>query len=167
MIITIVLILIAALAIAVFRNGYEKYVNRISFKETLDLVGVPIVTFKNNNKKFNFILDTGASKSVIDSNALSKLEYSELNAHSTVFGMEGNAVKCSFVDVPLYYHGYEFNEEFQSVDMKQTFDQVKAEFGVQVVGILGSSFLSKYDYILDFDKFVAYCKNKKLKKSEK
>lgn len=164
MIVAIILILIAVLAIAIFRNGYEKYVNKISFKETLDLVGVPIVTFKNNNKKFNFILDTGASKSVIDSNILNKLEYNELDVQSSVFGMEGNTIKCSFVDVPLYYHGCEFNEEFQSVNMKQTFDQVKSEFGVQVVGILGSSFLSKYDYVLDFDKLVAYCKNKKSKK---
>ena len=42
----------------------------MSFREALDLVGLPIVTFYQGDKKLNFLLDTGANLSVINKAAL-------------------------------------------------------------------------------------------------
>ena len=42
--------------------------------------------------------------------------------------------------------------------MQNTIDQVKAESGVNMVGIIGNEFFRKYKYVLDFDELVAYSK---------
>jgi hypothetical protein len=44
------------------------------------------------------------------------------------------------------------------VDLKDAFDNIKSEHGVTIYGILGSDFLSKYKYILDFKDNIAYIK---------
>ena len=41
----------------------KKNVAKISFENTLRLVGIPIVTLQNNGKEYNFILDSGATTS--------------------------------------------------------------------------------------------------------
>ena len=38
----------------------------MSFRESLDLADLPIVTFKQGDVKLNLILDTGANYSIID-----------------------------------------------------------------------------------------------------
>ena len=52
--------------------------DRMSFRETMDLTGLPVVTFKQGENKFNFVLDTGAVSSIIDLRVLDKLQYTEL-----------------------------------------------------------------------------------------
>ena len=37
----------------------------MSFRESLDLTDLPIITFRQGKEKINLILDTGSSKSVI------------------------------------------------------------------------------------------------------
>ena len=48
---------------------------KISFKDTIDKTGLPIVSFSQNDKHFDFIIDTGAEYSVINSNSLKDLYY--------------------------------------------------------------------------------------------
>lgn len=168
MITAIILLSLCIIILALYTYKYEEEMFKISFKESLDLVGVPIITFKNNNKKYNFILDTGASESVIHSKILDELEYIKIDRESQLWGMEGNIQTTTYAEIPLYYWGVEFEEQFQIVDMSSSFIKIKEEFGVNVVGILGSSFFNKYNYILDFKRLVAYTrkKNKKCKKKE-
>ena len=45
----------------------------MSFGEALDLTGLPIVTFTQGEHKLNFLLDSGANKSVINSDHLKAL----------------------------------------------------------------------------------------------
>lgn len=160
-VITLVIVGVVALCINLYEDAHK-----ISFKESLDLVGVPIITFTNKNKKYNFILDTGASNSVINAEVLKHLEYTKIEGNSQLWGMEGNVQYVEYVKMPLYYWGVEFEEEFQVVNMEESFNKIKEGFGVKVSGILGSSFFNKYDYILDFDNLVVYTK-KRIKKCKK
>ena len=48
------------------RKKIDPAIGKISFRESMDLVQLPIVTFMNNGKKLNFLLDTGASYSSIN-----------------------------------------------------------------------------------------------------
>ena len=71
------------LVLAIIINGIEDYCkqkNRInmSFKEAMDLVELPVVTFYNGDKKFNFLLDTGATISVINSNILDNFTHEKV-----------------------------------------------------------------------------------------
>ena len=75
----LIIILVTIIFIAYIVNKIEttkKEINsRISFKEALDLTSLPIVTFENNGRKINFLLDTGASKSIINVRELSTCKY--------------------------------------------------------------------------------------------
>ena len=133
-------------------------VTTMSFRETMDLVGLPIVTFRNNNKRFNFLLDTGASTSIINKSILSELVYKDTKMGGTVFGMEGNQVEAPLVYIELNYKDKQYNDTFQCVDMTAAFDNVKQEYGVTIHGILSSHFFEKYKYILDFKDLIAYSK---------
>lgn len=130
--------------------------DRMSFRETMDLCELPIVTFMNNGKKLNFLLDTGASKSVIHSGALEGLTYRDTNKSGDIYGIDGKRRDASFINMSIGYKGKDYDEEFQSIDMSIPFSNLKADFGVNLHGILSSTFFQKYKYILDFDELVAY-----------
>lgn len=163
MILEIVGILLAVIILAVIINGVDDYCKQrkrvnMSFKEAMDLVDLPIITFYNNGNKFNFLLDTGATMSVIDSNVLNSLSHENLDIIGTVFGIEGNKVDVSYIRAPLEYKDKNYEEDFQVIDMSTAFGQVKAESGVTLSGILGSLFFKRYQYVLDFESLIAYSK---------
>lgn len=157
--IVFVLLLVGIAAIvAHFADLARKKVScsSMSFRETMDLCELPIVTFMNNGKKLNFLLDTGASKSVIHSGALEGLTYEDTNKSGDIYGIDGKRKDASFINMSIGYKGKDYNEEFQSIDMSIPFSNLKADFGVNLHGILSSTFFQKYKYILDFDELVAY-----------
>ena len=151
------------LVLAIIINGIEDYCkqkNRInmSFKEAIDLVELPVVTFYNGDKKFNFLLDTGATISVINSNILDNFTHEKVESTGILWGMEGNKINVSYIKASLIYKDKTYEENFQVVDMTASFNAVKAESGVTLSGILGNSFFKKYQYVLDFNSLIAYSK---------
>lgn len=130
--------------------------DKMSFKESIDLTDLPIITFYNNGKKFNFLLDTGASTSVMDSSVLPNLVYKEKEERGTLYGMEGNEIDTAFISVSLSYKDKEYEDTFHVVDMSAPFNKIKADYGVTLSGILGSLFFYKYQYVLDFKELAAY-----------
>lgn len=129
---------------------------KISFRETMDLVDLPIITFLVGDKKCNFILDTGASYSLIDSTVLGTIEHERLNIEGTVYGINGKEQDAGFAKIVLKYKGVNYSDEFQIVDLSSAFTMLKEEHGVNLHGMLGSSFFQKYKYVIDFDELVAY-----------
>ena len=159
MILKIVLLLIFVCLLAMLVNIiFNKKGSEMSFGEALDLTGLPIVTFTQGENKLNFLLDTGANKSVINSDHLRALRHTPTGEKCAVFGMEGNSVETYFTTIPFTYKNKSYTEEFQVVDLSSAIAQVKAESGVNFIGIIGNSFLQKYKYVLDFDENKAYTK---------
>lgn len=130
----------------------------ISFLETYNLVGLPIVTFSNNGKSWNFLLDTGSIDSQIDVTALQGIQHNMLPIKAQLFGIDGQDVSVNFCEIALEYKNREYTGEFVIHDYKQAFDKTKEEFGVQLHGIIGSKFFKKYKYVLNFDELIAYSK---------
>ena len=132
---------------------------KVSFKESMDLVGYPIITFYIGEKKLNFILDTGSNSSFINQNSLTEdLNYKALNKGTVVTGFQSDAEVKPYISFEFYYKTCKFEDEFCVVNLSQSFDAIKKESGVVVHGLLGSKFFQKYKYILDFDELIAYHK---------
>lgn len=149
--------------LSIIINGVEDYCKQskrvnMSFKEAMDLTNLPIVTFYQGDKKFNFLLDTGSSLSVINQSALEFITHTASNNTGNLFGVDGVKREVSYVSIDLSYKNNNYTEEFQVLDMQNAIDQVKAESGVNMIGIIGSEFFRKYRYILDFNELVAYSK---------
>ena len=136
----------------------KKNKSKISFKESMDLTELPVITFVNNNVKLNFLLDTGSNNSLINKSILNMLDYKELNGTSNLIGVEGNNIKNSICEMKIEYKDYVFDTTFNIADLDTPFNVIKQEDGVQLHGILGSLFFQKYKYVLDFQSLIAYMK---------
>lgn len=156
-IVFVVLLVGIFITVAHFVNLVRKSnTNNISFRETMDLCEMPIITFMNNDFKLNFILDTGANKSIIDSNIIDRLNVIKLGEKATLYGVDGNPREAEFIKLDIKHEDKYYEDEFQVLDMSVPFGKLKADFGINVHGILSSSFFQKYKYILDFDRLIAY-----------
>lgn len=130
--------------------------DRMSFRETMDLTGLPIVTFRQGENKFNFVLDTGAYSSIIDSRVLDKLQYTELEGKSVGYGIDGKEHHMDKVGIVLTYKDKDYSDAFRVLDMSASFDAFKRDYGVTVHGLLSSAFFERYKYVLNYNELVAY-----------
>ncbi len=139
------------------RKRVDPRVGKISFKEAMDLVELPIVTFMNNDKKLNFLLDTGASYSSLNKAALEGLSYTDTGRRGFRMGIEGTIeMDNGYIRMNVNYRNQTYEEDFQVVDLGQAFGIIKQEYGINLHGILGNTFFQKYRYVLNFDELVAY-----------
>ena len=150
------LVCITAYAINIIEDINKKNKSKISFKEAMDLVELPIITFYNENKKLNFLLDTGSNVSYINNSILPSINHKILDKQNSTFGIEGNKVMNQFCSMDISYREQAFNEEFSISNLDDAFNIIKQEDGVQLHGILGSRFFEKYRYVLDFKDLIAY-----------
>lgn len=130
--------------------------DRISFRETMDLTGLPIVTFKQGENKFNFVLDTGAHSSIIDSRVLDKLQYTELEGKSIGYGVDGVEHHMDRVGIVLAYKDKNYSDAFRVLDMTVPFGTLKRDYGITAHGLLSSAFFERYKYVLNYNELVAY-----------
>lgn len=163
MVLKIVIILLVVVLLAVIINGTEDYCKQkkrenMSFREAMDLVELPIVTFYNKDTKLNFLLDTGSDLSYINKSILFSLGYEEVNESINIISVGGNSQSLGCCDMTVTYRNQKFIDRFYVSDLDEAFGAIKAETGVQIHGILGSKFFAKYKYILDFESLIAYSK---------
>ena len=150
-------ILIILMSIIIMQNYNRKKV-KMSFKESMNLTELPVVTFYNGTNKLNFLLDTGSNLCVINSNSLKPLTYTKLNETGHIHGMEGSIIDVEYISMNFTHNEKLYTSKFQVVDMQEAFDNVKKESGVTIHGILGSKFFEEYKYVLDFKELIAYTK---------
>lgn len=158
LILALVMIIIASIVNIIIekKKEREKEISKISFKESLDLTELPIITLMNNNKKLNFLLDTGSNISYINNSLLPLLDYEKIEKEMDIIGIEGNKMNSQFCKLSVSYKNQLFEEEFSTADLEKAFNIIKQESGVQIHGILGSKFFEKYKYVLNFKECVAY-----------
>lgn len=130
----------------------------MSFQNSMDLAELPVVTFRQGDKKINFLLDTGSNNCVIDSNILKSIDHKMLDVETNILGLEGNAQKTGVCTIKMSYKDKEYEYPYVIQDMSAAFDSIKKETGVTVNGMLGSKFFNEFKYVLDFDEFIAYSK---------
>lgn len=164
MVLEIVSMLLAVIIVAVIINGVEDYCKQrkrvnMSFREAVDLVELPIITFHNKNTKLNFLLDTGSDLSYINKSILPSLEYKEINESMNIISAVGISQSLGCCDMIVTYKSQKFIDRFYISDLDEAFRVIKKETGVQIHGILGSKFFTKYKYVLDFESLAAYSKN--------
>lgn len=131
---------------------------KVSFSDMFDKTGLPIISFTQNNRHFEFILDTGAKYSVIDFNSLDNLIHIELKEKGVIYGIEGNKLETSSIGVILFIDNCEFTEVFQVTEIPGI-DIINNMHNVNVVGILGSTFLERYKFIIDYETLHVYGKD--------
>lgn len=151
----LLLTIIALMCYYLFKHITKREVC-ISFKESLDLTDLPIITMENDGNKFHFLLDTGSNLNHISTHCAELFDGEVLNTGSSIMGIDGNSTVYRNAKVTLSYNNYKFEDEFTLTDLEQAFKSVKESCGIEIHGILGSNFFKKYGYILDFNELKFY-----------
>lgn len=129
-----------------------------NFKTSLDLTGLPIVTFQQGDKKYNFILDSGANVSSIHSKI--SIEKEIIEGSDDMSGLDGTNIKCNLAMIKLQYKEKEYEHLFRTVDLSDIFEDIYKCTNVRVVGLIGGDFMAKYNYCLDYCEYIAYARKK-------
>lgn len=159
-IIVLICVIVSGLIFLVIEYNKLRDINKykMSFKESMDLAELPVVTFYQKDKKFNFLLDTGSNDSIISKSASRHLKGTYVNCNHCIDGL-GSTNVTKACTTTLQYKDTEFEAEFLvSEGVADTFNSIKRSCGVQIHGILGTKFFQKYKYILDFNELIAYKK---------
>lgn len=126
----------------------ENYNSEIPFRYVDGYIFLDVI---QNNKKYNFIFDTGAEATVIDKSIIDEFQYKPFST-STVSGpvITNEDVKTIALS-SIYISDVEFvNIGAVSVDLKFA----KTKFCNKVDGIIGSTLLKKTTWQIDYDKQV-------------
>lgn len=129
-----------------------------SFRQSVELAGLPCITFYQGNAKFNFLLDSGSTDSIIDSNVLNRVKHNMVADNNILSGLEGIEKKVDICHIELEYQNNTYDADFLISNMQGIFSSIKKQSGVTLHGILGVQFFNKYKYVLDFDEMIAYNK---------
>lgn len=162
MILEVALTIAAVLAVGYTVNLCEDKIKRnnrkMSFRESMDLAEMPVVTFYQGDKKFNFLLDTGSNYSHISKEAAKEIQGTMIDAQAKVSGI-GEGTTSGVCRATLSYKGTNYDIDLSITDhLTDAFAAIKAETGVQVHGLIGNQFFQKHKYVLDFEELVAYTK---------
>lgn len=130
----------------------------MSFQNSMDLADAPVVTLYQGDKKINFILDTGATCCTIDSQYLNNLEHEKLDTVVNNRGIEGITTQCKTCSIKVSYKNKHYKIPCLIQDLSKTLSELKQETGVTIHGILGTNFFNAFNYVLDFEKYIAYSK---------
>lgn len=130
----------------------------MSFKESMDFFNLPVVTFYQNDKKFNFLLDTGSNDCIIDSNILKEIEHEKIDEKVKLSGLEGINHTVNLCKITMSYKNTDYPFVYLIQDLSEVFGSIKEETGLTLHGLLGSKFFNKYNYVLDFADLIAYTK---------
>jgi hypothetical protein len=150
-----IIVLLVVMGVYYVYTLYTKSKDVMSFKQSMELCDMPIVTFYIEDRKLNFVLDTGCIQSMLDADIIDKykLNVSYIGKNFEVWGANGKCSTDKMGVLGLYYNNKKFEETFVcSSTIKHTFSWLKQNKGVTVHGLLGSNFFNTYKYILDFNK---------------
>lgn len=152
-------IIIVGLAACYFLKQ-KKVDYKVSIKESMDLTNLPIITLYDGDIKLNFLLDSGSNYSYISKESSKALLGTPIDIEGfNYLTCNGSDSVSKKIDSVLKYKDLEFKTELMiNESLDSTFADVKNQNGVQLHGILGSDFLSKNKYVLDFANLVVYPK---------
>ena len=127
----------------------------VSFEETFNKTGLPIITLYNDAKELNFLLDTGSDCCVINSTELKYLHYT--SSQETISTVDANGIsRKRVVNIALNDGADLIYCTFVVMNLSAQFDEIHSKDGVRIHGILGSKFCKEAGLVIDFENLKVY-----------
>lgn len=173
-IVIVITVLIASLAFVInhittnMKKEFKYYLGSVkekngqfeSIKGSVLKHGFPLIKMTIFGKRYNFVLDTGATVNVLDSSVLADIPVGEnvdLKEGQGFMGAGDVAQRDTQVcTLPMTYNKQQFSEKFQIANLSEMFDSIEKEEGIRIHGMLGSGFFKKHQWSIDFDKMVVW-----------
>lgn len=123
----------------------------------LNKTKLPIIPVEIKGKHLCFIIDTGSTCSLIDSNVVEYFkDIATPVGDYNISGIDGTKHKVDVVALPFSFEGQSYSPKFCVKPLLEAFKDIEAESGIQVHGLLGTDFLMENKWIIDFDKLVIF-----------
>lgn len=117
----------------------------------LNSTRLPIILVDVKGERLCFILDTGSTCSLIDSDVVEYFrDMVELIGDYCISGLEGTKHKVDMITLPFNFEGQVYKPKFCVKPLLNAFKGIEDESGIQVHGLLGTDFLIENKWILDF-----------------
>ena len=121
----------------------------------LNTTRLPIILVEVKDKYLSFILDTGSTCSLIDSNVVEYFkDIVEPVVDYYINGIEGTKHKVEMITLPFTFEGQTYKPKFCVKPLLDAFKGIEDESGIQVHGLLGTDFLLENKWIIDLDKLM-------------
>lgn len=132
------------------------YVNKLYIKiattQKLDIGDcVPTIELKYNDKKYRFIVDTGAEVSLLSEKFLDELNASKLNKKDILISFSGDEADCEYCNIRMLYNRFiELNIDCAILDSSSNllYDDI--------AGVIGNQCLIENSFVVDFSKLKMY-----------
>lgn len=117
----------------------------VSFEESYNKVGLPVIDLYNDNYKINFLVDTGSDANFIDENILKYVHYTDASESRGVLCASGTT-EAKAVYITLNDRENLIVEKFFVINMSS----MNNEHNMDINGILGSKFCSDAKFVIDY-----------------
>lgn len=121
---------------------------------------LPIITLINKEIALNFLIDTGSNISHICPSAVALIESTHIGKDDTIQVAGLGAVNQGITMCSATFKdtlGKEYKVKLSvSADLENTAKYIKQNTGIEIHGLLGTDFLQKYKYVIDFKELEIY-----------
>lgn len=132
--------------------------NSFSFSKSFKTSKVPFLTFNyddgiNKPKELTFLVDTGANVNFIQKETVEKLDpdlFKNVELDDDVMTIAGVVEQNSSIMLTLSLSNCEYEDRFVLCNNNDSFKQLTNEYGKQIDGIIGSEFLKKYNFDINY-----------------
>ena len=126
----------------------------------LNKAKLPTTMVKVEDKYLCFILDTGSTCCLIDSNVVEYFkDIVEPIGDYCISGIDGTKHKVDVVILPFNFEGYTYKPKFCVQQLSDAFKEIEEDSGIQVHGLLGTDFLLENKWIIDFKELNIHINN--------
>ena len=119
----------------------------------LEKAGLPLILTTENPKNLCFLIDTGSTNDVIFD-----FVYQHFKDYFTdsqnIMGIDGSLKPTIIVNADLQFDDLRYEAPFVVLEANDAINQVQAETGIQIHGVLGIPFLMENKCLIDFDKLI-------------
>lgn len=118
---------------------------------SLTKVQLPLILVGIKDKYLSFILDTGSTCSLLNSNVVEYFkDIVEPVGDYYISGIEGTKHKVEMIILPFNFEGQIYKPKFCVKPLLDAFKSIQEESGIRVHGLLGTDFLLENKWIIDF-----------------
>ena len=153
----ILVVLLASYLLVSFYILLKRRANSVTQLEKSILKdGATIVKVNINDKLYNFLVDTGADKCIIDESIVKNCPHETLPITSQIMVGNGDIVNMPNVKLKFKFDGH--NEEFEETFAVTKFPNDKEEINAlnSVWGVIGTIHLLKTHSVIDFNTLQIY-----------
>ena len=126
---------------------------RADISKSLEVVGLPLITFEKDGESLTFLLDSGASMNLIKGNVLDHFSHDaeQLPQKTQYYGIDNVCHETHMYSFAFRLSDFEYCEPFQEIQDPDALKLDTEDGYFEIHGILSSHFFVKYRACFSYD----------------